>query len=106
MSRGYIETSAVISGDGLYRYQLLRRIASGRRTVLFVGLNPSTADGIHDDNTIRRCVDFAESWNFEVLLMGNLYAYRCTCPRELREVPDPIGPGNRATLTTLIGDAE
>ena len=40
--------------DGQYRYWLLRRVAEGDKTVLFVGLNPSRADARKDDHTIRR----------------------------------------------------
>lgn len=47
----YLDTSADISEDGLYRYWLARRLAMGERTVLFVGLNPSTADATLDDPT-------------------------------------------------------
>ena len=73
---------ADISPDGLYRYSLSRRLTAGNRTVLFVGLNPSTADATADDPTIRRCAGFARSWSFDWLLMGNLYALRSTDPLE------------------------
>ena len=102
----YLESSAVITPDSLYRYALLRRLARGPRHVLFVGLNPSTADEHRDDVTVRRCASFARSWEFDVLLMGNLYAYRCTHPADLRRVGDPIGRRNRATLQTLVALAE
>lgn len=48
-------TEAAISDCGMYRYWLSRRLSMGERTVLFVGLNPSTADALQDDPTIRRC---------------------------------------------------
>lgn len=103
----YLESSAEISSDGLYRYWLSRRISMGERTVLFVGLNPSTADALQDDPTIRRCVGFAQSWGFDWLFMGNLYAYRSTDPKPLKDlVTCPIGPKNEETLRWLTGRAD
>lgn len=102
----YLTTDAEISKDGLYRYSLSRRLSMGERTILFVGLNPSTADTTHDDPTIRRCVGFARSWGFDLLLMGNLYAARSTDPRKLLDFDDPVGPENLQTLQGMIRKAE
>ena len=38
----YLDKGARISEDGEYRYWLSRRLSMGERTVMFVGLNPST----------------------------------------------------------------
>lgn len=103
----YLGTSADVSDCGRYRYWLSRRLAIGERAVLFVGLNPSTADADQDDPTIRRCVRFALSWGFDCLYVGNLMAWRSTDPRSLP--PDPllaVGPRNQETLTRLTEQAE
>ncbi|MDP3851982.1 MAG: DUF1643 domain-containing protein [Luteolibacter sp.] len=50
--------SAVLSSCGQYRYELWRRWAEGPH-VLFIMLNPSTADATNDDATIRKCVAYA-----------------------------------------------
>jgi hypothetical protein len=92
--------SAVLSPCRTYRYALERRWGSGP-FVLFVGLNPSTADESVDDNTIRRCIGFAKTWGYGGLLMGNLFAFRATKPRDLRTAADPVGPDNDVWLTTL-----
>lgn len=76
-------SSALISECGKFRYDLRRRWAVGGSRVLFVMLNPSTADGREDDATIRRCVGFARSWGHGSLLVGNLFAFRATSPSEL-----------------------
>lgn len=106
MGERYLDASAEISEDGLYRYCLTRRLSMGDRTVLFVGLNPSTADGEQDDPTIRRCVGFARRWGFDRLCMANLYAYRSTDPKRLPFVADAVGPLNQGALTVLVGEAE
>lgn len=85
-----------------YRYTLTRGPwLNGEGTVLFVMLNPSTADEHQDDPTIRRCVGFAQSWGFRRLTVGNLYALRATDPRELFRAADPVGPRNDLALIEL-----
>ena len=90
--------SAHISDCGQYRYVLRRTWDITKSTVGFIGLNPSTADSVHDDPTIRRCVAFAKSWGFGSIAMFNLFAYRSTDPSGLLATIDIIGPGNNATL--------
>ncbi|MBX3356447.1 MAG: DUF1643 domain-containing protein [Phycisphaeraceae bacterium] len=77
-----------------YRYLLKRRWAREKPFVLFIGLNPSTADETLDDPTVRRCVGFARSWGYGGLMLANLFAFRSTCPRRLTQVRDPVGPEN------------
>jgi hypothetical protein len=76
--------SALFSEDRCYRYWLLRRWGDGP-VVAFCGLNPSTATETQDDPTVRRCIGFAQRWNFSGLLMLNLYAFRSTLPKRMWE---------------------
>lgn len=92
-----IQRSAVISGCGLYRYELTRSWRQGP-LVTFLMLNPSTADAETDDPTIRRCMGFARSWGYSGISVVNLYAYRATDPAWLWTVADPVGPLNDATI--------
>lgn len=62
--------------------------------MLFVMLNPSTADEAEDDPTVRRCLGFAKREGFGELVVVNLYAFRATNPKELKQVFDPIGSEN------------
>jgi len=66
-----------------YRYILERNWLGNGRAVNFVMLNPSTADDVVDDPTIRRCVGFAKRWLFDRLVVTNLFALRATDPSEL-----------------------
>lgn len=91
--------SAIISDCGTYRYLLTRATGvtlfeSQARTVNFIMLNPSTADATADDPTIRRCIRFAMAWDYERLVVTNLFAFRATDPGDLRFAKDPIGPEN------------
>lgn len=96
---------AVISDCGRYRYELRRTWDASRPSVLFIGLNPSTADASSEDNTSRVCINYAKRWGFGSLLLGNLFAYRSTDPAMLREVADPVGPDNDAWLARLAREA-
>jgi len=86
--------TADLSADGVYRYALTRQWAREKPTVAFIMLNPSTADGLVDDPTIRRCLGFAHDWGFGTLRVVNLFALRATDPRELSIHADPIGVEN------------
>lgn len=96
--------SAVLSSCGQYRYELWRRWADGPH-VLFIMLNPSTADATNDDATIRKCVAYAKRWGFGALCVGNLFAFRATDPKDMKAAADPIGPENDATLARLASEA-
>lgn len=95
---------AEVSACGLYRYRLWRAWAPGPR-MLWVMLNPSTADGTVDDPTIRKCVGFAKRNEFPGIEVVNLFAWRATDPRELRVAEEPVGPDNDAAILTCVDAA-
>jgi hypothetical protein len=86
---------AVLDETSKYRFQLTRRWGYGSRMCTFLLLNPSTADAMKDDPTIRRCIGFAQSWKCDALTVVNLFAWRATDPRKLLVVPNPEGWGNQ-----------
>jgi hypothetical protein len=88
---------AALSSDGLYRYELTRRWADGP-TATWTMLNPSTADHLADDPTIRRVMQFSRAFGCGACIVVNLYALRATDPAELRTADDPVGPFNDAIL--------
>lgn len=87
-------SSAKLSSCRQYRYTLVRAWDDSRPTVMFVGLNPSTADAKINDPTVRRCIGFARRWGFGKLVLTNLFAFRSTDPSLLKDIDDPIGPDN------------
>jgi hypothetical protein len=89
--------SATVSPCGRYRYTLERRWGPGRPLV-WVMLNPSTADERHDDPTIRRVTRFTTDAGHHAALVVNLYALRSTAPGPMLADPDRIGPLNDETL--------
>lgn len=66
--------------------------------LLWVMLNPSTADDKTDDATTRRCIAFSNRWGFGGISIVNLFGYRSTDPKKLTSIPDPVGPGNDPVL--------
>lgn len=91
-----VETGAEFSDCRNYRYCLWRKWdwQGFANQVMFVGLNPSTADETEDDPTIRRCIRFAKDWGFGGLLMMNAFAFRATDPKDMKAASDPVGPAN------------
>lgn len=108
MDLGAAVVRAAFSPDYRYRYALWRDTGAlgAEGTVLFVGLNPSTADETADDPTIRRCIRFARDWGYARLAMANAYAFRSTDPAGLADAEDPVGPENDAWLQKLAGGCE
>ena len=101
--------SATFSDDGIYRYLLERAwevpelgAMAQRRTILWVLLNPSTADAFQDDPTVRRITNYSRDWGFTDLRLVNLFGFRATKPAELWSQRaagvDIIGPANDRSL--------
>jgi hypothetical protein len=89
------ERTTVLSDCRKYRYILWRTAPPDDFYAMFIGVNPSTADEVSDDPTIRKCRHFTKAWGFDSLCMVNLFAYRSTDPSVLRTTADEIiGPEN------------
>jgi hypothetical protein len=89
-----VQKWATLTEDGVYRYDLGRRWAPGGEHLLWVMLNPSTADAERDDATITALCRYSRDWGYNAAWVVNLFAYRATKPIELLKAPDPIGPEN------------
>ena len=101
-----VNKNATFSDCRKYRYALSRTWNGKKKTILFIGLNPSTADEKIDDPTIRRCINYAQNWGYGSLLMVNLFAYRATMPSELKNVKNPIGNDNDLHIIELSKKAD
>ena len=98
--------TAIFSEDRRYRYLLRRRVGESGKRVLFIMLNPSTADETRNDATIRRCVGFARGWGFGVLEVVNLFALMSTDPAALLKAEDPVGPDNDTAIRAALKVAD
>ena len=100
-----MNASATFSPDGLYRYRLTREWSNVHPSLAWIMLNPSTADAIHDDPTIRKCIKFAQRWGYGRIEVVNLFAFRATNPAELRRVAHPVGSLNDTTIGEVLDEA-
>lgn len=98
-------SGAYLSPCRTYRYALWRQWDPTLKFVVFIGVNPSTADELVNDNTINRCIAFAKAWGYGGLVMVNLFAYRHRDPKVMKAAADPIGPENDRILIELAKDA-
>jgi hypothetical protein len=103
---------ALLSDDRRYRYRLWRAWDSQLPVMVWVMLNPSTADATVDDRTTLKCSEFARIHGHGAIIVVNLFAWRSRSPSELRVASDPIGPDNdrhivwactRSARVTIMG---
>lgn len=69
--------------SGTHRYQLWRIWNSSKPLVLFIMLNPSTADASKNDPTVRRLIRFAMDHGYGGFYVGNLFSYISPYPTDL-----------------------
>lgn len=94
-----------------YRYGLRREtgLLGGCGPLgLFVMLNPSTADDMTNDPTIRRCLGFARSFGWRSFGVVNLFAARATDPADLWKHARPEGEGqlNDVSIEAAVEHAD
>ena len=89
-----------------YRYAIWRLWDEALPTVMFVSLNPSIADHKREDPTLIRCINFARSWGYGSLSIGNLFAGISSDPKNMRLMPDPVGKDNDFWLQKMAGIAD
>ncbi|MFM7268415.1 MAG: DUF1643 domain-containing protein [Cyanobium sp.] len=90
--------AAAFSACGRYRWWLGRCWDAALPALLFVGLNPSRADGQRDDPTLRRLQAYAQGWGFGSLEVLNLFALVSPSPALLSRASDPVGEANDSWL--------
>lgn len=90
-----MERGAILSDCQRYRYVLWRRWDKEKPRLVFIMLNPSTADAELDDATIRVCMGRAHRMGYGGIRVINLFGWRATDPKVLMTAADPIGEANR-----------
>jgi hypothetical protein len=97
----FISATADIRGE--YRYTLTRVWDLALPVITFVLINPSTADEVQLDPTLRRCVGFAKREGNGGMAIVNLYAFRTKDPKLMMASADPVGPENDRVLADVTG---
>ena len=75
---------ATFSEDGNHRLKLWRIWDENLPIIMFIGLNPSTANSSSDDPTIRRIKRFTSDWGYGGFYMMNLFTQITPYPKELK----------------------
>lgn len=101
-----VKNTAKLSKCRRYRYALWRTWDQSKPYIMFICLNPSTADETTDDPTLTRCITYAKSWGYGGVCMANLFAFRATAPADMKAAKNPIGSQNDRWLEKLAHEAE
>jgi len=101
--------SAIFTGPhDEYRVRLERDVEPllGGPIAALLGVNPSTADAIENDATIRKDIGFGRRLGWRRIIKGNKFGWRATDVRELARVADPIGRETDRHLEQIMRDAD
>lgn len=100
ISRDAMWCGAHISDDDQYRLMLVRVWDESCVTLGVVMLNPSTADAMQDDPTIRKVMTIAKAHGYGGIAVYNMASLRATNPDKLLAAPGivAIGPDNGTYL--------
>ncbi|MBY3432658.1 DUF1643 domain-containing protein [Rhizobium laguerreae] len=103
--RDTITGGATFSDCGRYRPLLWRTWDDAPLAghVLWIGMNPSTADGSVDDPTVRRECDFTAAWGYGVYRKCNVMDFRATQPKALLEAG--VVPRSEINLSLIVDQA-
>lgn len=101
-----LERTAHISACGTFRYHLSRTWDASLPRLCFVMLNPSTADHLRDDPTVKKCIAIAHHQGFGGIDVVNVFAFRSASPVLLSLAEDPVGPENDQHLRTVLAKAQ
>lgn len=83
LEQGPNGATALFSEDLRYRYRLRRVLREGNWRVVWLMLNPSTADAFKLDPTVNRCVKWTQLWGADITDVVNLFALRSPYPATL-----------------------
>jgi hypothetical protein len=78
-----MKTGAHFSDCRKYRYSLWRIWDERKALVMFIGLNPSTANEDSNDATIKRVISIAQNLDFGGVVMCNCFPFISTDPKQL-----------------------
>lgn len=98
--------SAVLSACGLYRHRLDRDVQMDGIVAALFGINPSTADAMVNDATIRKDIGFAKVNGWRKIIKGNVFDWRATDVRELARVQEPLSYDNFKHIEQIAAEAD
>lgn len=100
------QAGAEFSACGTYRYRLWRIWDTDKPLLLWIMLNPSTADDKQLDPTCARCQKWAQTWGYGGFMVANVFALRSTDPKGLYRINDPVGSENDQAIRDMVAMAD
>jgi hypothetical protein len=100
-----MKKTAWLSSCGRYRHALGRYWDESLGYVLFIGLNPSTADAESDDPTVRRCIGYSKDWGYGGIEICNPFDWRATNPRCIPRASFAVSEYNDPALRCRVEQA-
>lgn len=104
--KGDAASTAIYSSCEGYRYSLTRIWDAAGSRANFLMLNPSTATEVQNDPTVERCERRARALGHGSFCVTNIFAWRDTDPRAMRQAADPVGPENDAAILNAANWAD
>lgn len=96
-------SEASISLDKKYRWWLYRCWDLDKPVLIWVMMNPSTADWRKNDPTICKVMRYAARWGYGGILVLNIYAYRTSRPENLpKSMRKAVGYRNDWWINTVF----
>lgn len=99
-------SGAILSDCETWRYTLWRDIADEGLVAALCGVNPSTADAIEDDQTIKKDIGFGERLGWRRIVKVNKFAFRAKDVTKLKTAFDPCGPENDAHIRRVLAEVD
>ena len=85
-----------------YRYFLQITWDENKPALVFLMLNPSTADEKANDSTVELCERRARKMGFGSVIILNLFAYRATEPSDMKKYINPVGIDNDLVIEATV----
>ncbi len=90
-----MNSAAGIDSSKLYRWWLFRCWAGSLPLIIWIMMNPSTADHSKNDPTILKIMRYSTRWGYGAVLVLNIYAFRTSKPENLpQSMKDRVGARN------------
>ncbi len=96
---------AIFSDCKKYRFVLWRIWNKNKPYIMFIGLNPSTANENIDDPTIKRVTKLANRWGYGGIYMLNLFPFITPDPEKLNVYNNPFAK-NDQWISTIHAKCE
>ncbi len=96
-------SDAGISTDKKYRWWLFRCWAGSLPLIIWIMMNPSTADHTKNDPTILKVIRYSKRWGYGAVLVLNIYGFRTSRPENLPQVMRAaVGKANDWWIRTMF----